>query len=274
LICGASVSTRPSDSDRARRLIDAGVDVLVIDSSQGDSIYQIDLIKQIKAEFPKMDIIGGNVVTARQAKNLINAGVDGLRIGMGSGSICTTQEVCAVGRAQATAVYHVAKYARENGNIPCVADGGIQTSGQIMKALSLGASTVMVGSLFAGTEESAGEYYFHQGVRVKTYRGMGSLEAMGAKADVTSARYLAEGQQVRVAQGVSGTVVDKGSVKSLIPHVLQGVKHGMQDAGYRTIVECHEGLYSGRTRFDVRSGAAQKEGGVHHLITPIEHQIA
>jgi len=273
LLCGASISTRNHDFERAEKLIGAGVDVLVIDSSQGDSVYQLDMIRQIKSHHPTIEIIGGNVVTARQAKNLIDAGVDGLRIGMGSGSICTTQEVCAVGRGQATAVYHVSKYARENGNIPCIADGGIQTSGQVIKALALGASTVMVGSLLAGTEEAAGDYYFHQGVRVKTYRGMGSLEAMAAKSATSQTRYLADGQHVRVAQGVSGTVVDKGSVKNLIPHILQGVKHGMQDAGYSTIGQCHEGLYSGHTRFDIRSNAAQREAGVQNLFT-FERRLA
>nr|AET50798.1 hypothetical protein [Eimeria tenella] len=286
LLVGAALSTRAADLERAKALLQVGADVLVVDSSQGDSVFQVDIVKQLKSAYPNTQIIGGNVVTARQAKSLIDAGVDALRIGMGSGSICTTQVVCAVGRAQATAVYHVSKYAREVANIPCIADGGIQNSGHVVKALALGASTVMVGSLLAATEEAPGAYYFHNGARVKSYRGMGSIEAMRAasggggaqqpQGDGSStpkaaapygsaARYFAEGQNVRVAQGVTGCLVDKGSIRNLIPYVMQGVKHGLQDAGVSTIQELHEKLYSGQVRFDVRSAAAQREGNVHNL---------
>uniref|UniRef100_A0A0G4HUH2 Inosine-5'-monophosphate dehydrogenase n=1 Tax=Chromera velia CCMP2878 TaxID=1169474 RepID=A0A0G4HUH2_9ALVE len=275
LMCAAATSTKPSDVERAGRLIkEGGVDLIVIDSSQGDSTFQVDLIKKIKAEYPKIDIVGGNVVTARQAKTLLDAGADAIRIGMGSGSICTTQEVCAVGRAQATAVYHVCKYAREYGQgAACIADGGIQNSGHVMKALALGASGVMVGSMFAGTEEAPGEYFFQNGVRVKTYRGMGSLDAQEKSLKSkgmgpgSGARYFSDEKQIRVAQGVSGAVVDKGSVKGLVPYVMQGVKHGMQDAGYKSLKDMHAGLYSGYTRFDLRSAAAQKEGSVHDLFS-------
>lgn len=128
-MCGC----RPQDEERAKALIQAGVNVLVIDSSQGDSIFQIDLLKRLKANYPTIDVIGGNVVTARQAESLLKAGADGLRIGMGSGSICTTQEVTAVGRAQGTAVYHVSKYAKDHFDVPCAADGGIQNSGHVVK---------------------------------------------------------------------------------------------------------------------------------------------
>lgn len=263
LLVGAAIGTREQDKERAAALVDAGVNVIVIDSSQGDSIYQIGMIKHLKANYPDVDVIAGNVVTPSQANHLIQAGADGLRVGMGIGSICTTQEVCAVGRAQASAVFHVAKFARKFG-IPVVADGGVKSTGHITKALCLGAGCVMMGSLLAGTDESPGEYFYQDGARLKRYRGMGSLEAMNAGGEK---RYVWDdtATAIKVAQGVSGAVQDKGTLTRYVPYLTQGVGHGLQDAGIKSVAEAHEKLYADKLRFEIRSPAAQKEGSVHGL---------
>ena len=268
LLVGAAITTR-NYKNRVKALVQAGVDVVVIDSAQGNSIYQIETLRWIKQTYPLLDVICGNVVTCSQAHHLIENGADALRVGMGVGSICTTQNVCGVGRAQATAVYNVARLAHSYG-IPIIADGGISNTSHIIKALALGADTVMMGSLLAGTDESPSQYFYKDGIRVKKYRGMGSLGAMKKSVHCLT-RYLDTKETIKVAQGVSGLVTCKGSISKYIPYLIKGILLGLQDIGCPSLEKLHDDNGKGITKYEIRTLSSYKESQVHGLVSIDEY---
>ncbi len=246
LLVGASLHVNdPSVLVRASALVEAGADVLFLDCSEGDSDRQVDILKAIKRFHPSVDIVSANVMSLVQAQRLLEAGVDGLRVGRNHNN--QAPKANPVGRSQATAIFKISKFAKTNYNVPVTAEGGISNSGHIMKALALGASCVMLDTMLMGTTESPGKYYYHQGTKVKSYNTK-------SKSDQSD-------------NAASTIVVDKGSCHTLVAYHVQGVKHGMQDVGNTSLEKLHQQLYDGELRMEVRSGAAIKEGNVHDLIT-------
>ena len=256
LLCGAGIGMTANMMERASALIDAQVDVLVLDSAHGHSANIINALKKLKAAFPDTPIIAGNIATAEAAEELIAAGADCLKVGIGPGSICTTRVVAGIGVPQITAVYDVACVAKKH-NIPVIADGGIKYSGDIVKALAAGADVVMLGSLLAGCEEAPGETEIYQGRQFKVYRGMGSL---GAMANGSKDRYFQEDAKKLVPEGVEGRVPYKGSVADTIFQLIGGIRSGMGYCGCATIPELWE-----KASFVRITGAGLKESHPHDI---------
>jgi len=257
LLVGAAVETWAAKAEERIHHLKDFADVIVFDTSQGYTKYELDLIRWTKKTYPHLQLIGGNVVTQDACKALIKAGVDGIRIGMGSGSICTTQEVGGIGRGQATAVYECARLSRKSG-VPIIADGGITKSSDIIKALTLGADTVMLGSLLACTMEAPGRSQIKDGIRLKEYRGMGSYKAMEKGSSI---RYGTENSAIRVPEGVSGLVPSRGSISEWVPCLMQGVKQGFHKLGHKSIAEVHQS----KVMVERRSEGAKREGQIHSL---------
>jgi IMP dehydrogenase len=236
LLVGAAIGVSKDTFDRAHTLVSHGVDCLVVDTAHGHSKGVLDTIRKLRQEFPNLTIIAGNVATGEATRDLIEAGVSVVKVGIGPGSICTTRVVAGIGVPQITAVYDCASVAREY-NIPIIADGGIKYSGDITKAIGAGASAVMLGSLFAGCEESPGESEIYQGRRFKVYRGMGSL---GAMKEGSKDRYFQENEKKLVPEGIEGRVPYKGPIAEIVFQLVGGLRAGMGYCGTATIQKLHE----------------------------------
>ena len=261
LLVGAAVGVAGDYLERCHELIHAGADVLVVDTAHGHSQRVLDAIKVIKREFAnhRFDLIGGNVATAEGTEALINAGVDAVKVGIGPGSICTTRIIAGIGYPQFSAVQRSAEIARKKG-VPIIADGGIKFSGDIVKALAAGAHTVMVGSLFAGTDESPGELIIYQGKSYKTYRGMGSLGAMVKGSKDRYFQSEIEEDQKLVPEGIEGRVPYKGPLANNIYQMLGGIRQAMGYTGSSTIQSLYE-----NAEFVEISPAGLKESHVHDV---------
>jgi IMP dehydrogenase len=235
LIVGGAVGVSKDLQQRAKLLVDAGVDVFVLDSAHGDSKGVVEAVKFLKKDFPKIDVVAGNVATGTGAKNLVAAGADAIKVGVGPGSICTTRIIAGVGVPQLSAVMEVVKEAKD---IPVISDGGVRYSGDVVKAIGAGASTVMLGSIFAGTEEAPGEVELYQGRSFKTYRGMGSIGAMSKRTDAN--RYM-QGEDIDadklVPEGIEGRVPFRGWLKDVVYQLEGGLRQGMGYTGSKDIEE-------------------------------------
>ena len=258
LIVGAAIGVGKDLMDRAKALVEAGVDVFVLDSAHGDSKRVIDAIKKVKKKFPEIDMVGGNVATASGAESLIKAGVDAVKVGVGPGSICTTRVVSGVGVPQLSAVMDIVNVVED---IPVISDGGVRYSGDIVKAIGAGANTVMLGSVFAGTEEAPGEIELFQGRSFKTYRGMGSLGAMSKRADAE--RYM-QGEDTDaeklVPEGIEGRVPFRGWLKDVVYQLEGGLRQGMGYTGSKDIKDLQK-----RVQFQKITRSGMTEGHVHDV---------
>ena len=256
LLCAAAVGVTPDICDRVDELVSAKVDAIVIDTAHGHSENVLKTFKMIKEKYPTLDVIAGNVATKSGAQAMIDMGVDAVKIGIGPGSICTTRVVAGIGVPQVTAIMEAYEAAKVAG-IPVIADGGIKYSGDITKALAAGANVCMMGSLFAGTDESPGEFELYQGRKYKVYRGMGSIAAMecGSKD-----RYFQSNAKKLVPEGVEGRVAYKGSVEDAVFQLVGGLRAGMGYCGARTITELHD-----KAEFVKISAASLKESHPHDI---------
>ena len=257
---GAALGTGDETLERALALSDAGVDLYVVDSAHGYSKNVIDTIKLLKKEFPNIDVMGGNVATPDGAQALIDAGVDSVKIGMGPGSICTTRIIAGIGVPQITAILSIKEKLKSN-NVPLIADGGIRFSGDISKAIAAGADAVMLGGIFAGTEEAPGELELYQGRSFKTYRGMGSIGAMSERNDLN--RYAQDGvsNEKMVPEGVEGRVPFQGWVVNVIDQLIGGIRQSMGYVGCKSIEEMHKD-----TQFVEITNAGITESHVHDVM--------
>ena len=255
---GAAIGTGSDTLDRANALLESGVDLFVVDSAHGHTKSVIETVKMIKKEFPSKDVIAGNVATPEGAETLIEAGADGIKIGMGPGSICTTRIIAGIGVPQISAILTI--YEKVKGKVPLIADGGMRYSGDIAKAIAAGADCVMLGSIFAGTEEAPGEFELYQGRSFKTYRGMGSLGAMSKRDD--SNRYFQEDIDAEklVPEGVEGRVPYKGWAINVINQLIGGLRQSMGYVGCKDIQEMKE-----NSRFVEITNAGMTESHVHDV---------